>query len=499
MNLVSDPWIPVIGHDGTSRNVSLMEALTEGEGIRDLAVNPVQRISVMRLLICIVQAALNGPEDEDDWLTCRNRIPDAASEYLKKWKTRFELYGKHAFLQVPKLEATRNETADKLEFGTATNEGSTLFDQFAPMEGRRHPPAWYPVQLLAYQCFSPGGTIGVSMWGGFSTKDRQSKTPQRGPGHSPDAPCIGSGTLHALIRGSNLSTSVWWNLLTKRQVRQMPGAGWGVPLWERFPASCADANIGTLFSSYLWRLVPLTRAIILEKDSPHMTLVNGCPFPVLPDYREPTGIVKMGTKAGVDVPRYVTYRPGQHVWRELMAVLVLRDIGAVGGPLSLHHLLTTENQSFDIWIGGIARRPGQYKLLDMAEWCMNIPTALLASSHLHVYEAGVALAERAAGLLKAGIKECFLKTLKLDKNQIPYATAETLFWSTLDAQHTTLLDAASNRENLNTTWYPIVRDAMLSAYERTCPHKTARQIQAYALGLKKLHLKKLEDADNATP
>jgi len=63
MNLVSDPWIPVVMLDKTPRLVSLNEVFRDGETIADLAANPCQRIALMRLLICIAQAALDGPKD----------------------------------------------------------------------------------------------------------------------------------------------------------------------------------------------------------------------------------------------------------------------------------------------------------------------------------------------------------------------------------------------------------------------------------------------------
>ncbi|MCF7849899.1 MAG: type I-E CRISPR-associated protein Cse1/CasA [Kiritimatiellales bacterium] len=98
MNLMDHAWIPVLGTDGKSRQASLADIFRDGENIADLAANPCQRIALMRLLICIAQAALDGPKDEADWLQCRSRmVPDALS-YLDRWHDRFNLFGDHAFL-----------------------------------------------------------------------------------------------------------------------------------------------------------------------------------------------------------------------------------------------------------------------------------------------------------------------------------------------------------------------------------------------------------------
>jgi CRISPR system Cascade subunit CasA len=492
MNLAKDPWIPVIMQDGTCKDVSLIDAFTHGAEIHDLSLNPVQRISVMRLLICVAQAALDGPDDEEDWLACRDRIPGAAKDYLEGLYDRFELYGSHAFLQVPDLEGTSNEFADKLEFGTAVAQGSTLFDQFAPQDGRLHASSWFPIQLLTYQCFSPGGTIGVSMWNGVSTKDKLTQTALKGPGYSSDSPCLGGSILHAIIRGDDLLASIWWNLLSKEQIATLPNGEWGVPLWESFPASCADSSIKALSRSYLWRLVPLARAIQIQPNSPKITLVDGCGFPALPESREPTASVITVRRGEKETLRYECYRPGQHVWRQLAAVLTLDRMGSPGGPLCLQHVLTETGVTFDLWIGGIARRPGQNKLLDMAEWTFHVPTGLLNSTELHVYEQGVAMAQKGASVLGSAVSS-YRKELKGDGAGLKQK-AEARFWAHLDVESGNLLRTAVDLcTHLNDTWYPVVRTALQGAYKRTCPHTTPRQIQAFAQGLMKLRLKKLQE------
>ena len=93
MNLTTDAWIPIIWNDGKPGTVSLREAYERGREIQDLALRPHERISVMRLLICIAQAALDGPKDEDDWKACRPRLAPAAVEYLGRRRQAFELFG----------------------------------------------------------------------------------------------------------------------------------------------------------------------------------------------------------------------------------------------------------------------------------------------------------------------------------------------------------------------------------------------------------------------
>jgi CRISPR system Cascade subunit CasA len=139
MNLIGDAWIPVLFEEGVRRSVGLQELYEKAEVIRDLILNPPQRISVMRLLNCISQAALDGPTDEDDWLSCRERIISASLKYLNDRWDKFELFGEQPFLQVKDLDAIDNATIDKLDFRLASGNNSTLFDQAASKEGRSHP------------------------------------------------------------------------------------------------------------------------------------------------------------------------------------------------------------------------------------------------------------------------------------------------------------------------------------------------------------------------
>jgi len=65
MNLATEAWIPVVSTGGQFKTVSLQELFEQSEQIRDLAVRPPERVALMRLFICIVQAALDGPVERD--------------------------------------------------------------------------------------------------------------------------------------------------------------------------------------------------------------------------------------------------------------------------------------------------------------------------------------------------------------------------------------------------------------------------------------------------
>ena len=92
MNVAFDPWIPVVTVEGTRHTASLVEVFTEGRRFADLAVRPHERVSLMRLFLCVAHAALDGPKDSDEWLAAPDALPGAASRYLESWRDSFELF-----------------------------------------------------------------------------------------------------------------------------------------------------------------------------------------------------------------------------------------------------------------------------------------------------------------------------------------------------------------------------------------------------------------------
>src|SRR5439155_23433292 len=113
----------------------------------------------------------------------------------------------------------------KLDLALATGNNATLFDNGGG-EDRIFEPAQLTLNLLSFQCFSPGGRIGLALWGGEETT---------GKGSSDHAPCLAGSMLHAIIRGEDLESTIYLNMLTKSQVADLFGSHrWGRPHWEEF-------------------------------------------------------------------------------------------------------------------------------------------------------------------------------------------------------------------------------------------------------------------------
>ncbi len=498
MNLTTDPWIPVVWNDGKPGSVSLCEAFERGEEVRDLAVRPHERIAVMRLLICIAQAALDGTNSQKDWKTCRPEIVPTALDYLKRWHAAFELFGDGPrFLQVANLTAKKSNADDdeanstsKLDLALATGNNTTLFDNAGGSE-RTFTSAQLALMVTAFQCFSPGGRIGVALWSGKETA---------GNGSSDHAPCLAGGMLHALLRDNNLLATLHKNLITKQQAEQLFGNGsWGRPVWELMPKSLADTGaLRNASHTYLGRLVPLTRAILLADDCRSLILANGLKYASYDHgWREPSATIVTRTIKGSPKRIVLSASIEKAAWRELHALTVKAvSQNTNGGPVALQNV--SAGEAFDLWVGALVA--DKAKPVDTTESVFHIPAAMLTEMSQTIYEAGVRLAEttefrvkRAVSIYHKEVGDNLDRAEMKNRRRVIQSNAATQFWTDIESAVPRLLEVADaprslglNAEWQNTEWGKSVWRAARSAYERACPHETPRQMRAYVLGLKKL-------------
>ena len=480
MNLTHDPWIPVIAADGRQRLVSLQEAFASAHEIRDLSVKPHEKIALLRLLICITQAALDGPKDFDAWETCRDGIQPAVKSYLEKWRAAFELFGDGPrFSQMSGLKAAKEEVegnpATKLDLTLASGNNASLFDNAAG-NLRAVDAGRLALTLLAFQCFSPCGRIGVAKWNGADTPDK---------GSSKHAPCTPSSMLHTYLHGDSLLVTIHLNLLNKDEARDLPGLGWGKPVWELPVNAASDTEaIANATASYLGRLVPLSRAIRLDAEGRQMILANGLDYPLAPIFREPA--VTMVPRD--DETAVLGVSLGRSIWRQLSAVTVKRrsNKDAISGPLALRNI--DGSQGCSLWTGALVAA-GNGKIEDVVEAAYDVPAGMFRDAGRKLYEEGVAHAGRWQESVSKSVK-AYAGTMKLEP--VPYDRARHYFWTAIEQHVPILLKLADKPEEAGdlkvSVWGKRVKEAAHAAFEFACPHQTPRQIQAYAIGLQQLFL-----------
>jgi CRISPR system Cascade subunit CasA len=503
MNIATDSWLPAVSTDGQSETVSLRDLFARAHEIRDLSLRPYERISVIRLLLCISQAALDGPANRKEWRGCHERISPAVESYLNRTVQAFSLFGEsQRFLQVADLKPVKTKDDDsgsvsKLDFALATGNNATLFDQAAGSR-RYFSSAALALNLVTFQCFSPGGTIGVGLWSGQPTLG-WGKYPKPAPGQSTHAPCLPGSMLHTLLIGSSLLETIHLNLLNKELVSQALGDHrWGRPVWEQMPTSSSDQSaIENATLTYLGRLVPLSRAIRLDKDGRSLALANGVDYPSYQEgFREPasTIIVKSSGEERTTLGASLDRAP----WRQLHALTVRRFAqDSPGDPLALDNL--SGDEEFDLWVGALVA--DQAKVLDTVESVFsNVPPALLDDAGQRIYQDGVKYSEDAASRLWKAVFVYHKQTGdSLDRPDAKHRrdllqkTASARFWTETEQALGLLLALVKDPGEFglgsvygSTRWGKAVLQAAHRAYQLACPRVTTRQMQAFVIGLKQL-------------
>lgn len=505
MNVAFDPWIPVVNRAGERELASLCSVLAEGEKFADLAVRPHERVALMRLFLCVAHAALDGPKDYDEWCEVPKLLPDAAMKYLTVWKDWFELFHKERpWLQVAGLSkglvdnglginADDWTPVSKLNFSFATGNNSTLFDHCGMGVDRTISICETILSMLTFQCFSPGGLISQVYWNG--TQSGKS---------SKDGPCVPASMIHAFLRGKSLQATIHLNLPNFNDVKfSYSERDFGKPVWEIPPTSLFDSVlIENATTTYIGRLVPMTRLIRLHPSGDRMLLGDGFVYPPFTDGfpPEPTATVVIRVIGKKEERTLLPYRPAKAFWRELAAVVVKRGAEGTGGPLSLKAV--QDGDGCDLVIAALAR--DQATIIDTAESIFHIPSRLRSVEGTVIYETEVKNAESIASRLGWAIEtyrleidggwEGRLKGAGPSKGALKvklHSIATSHYWTTVEKNLALLM---THIESIGTDYAITTRDEwrkMLFAtacdsFRTACGQESPRQMRAFAKGWQKM-------------
>ncbi len=521
MNVAFDPWIPVVTTAGKRELASLGAVLTKGEQFADLAVRPHERVSLMRLFLCVAHAALNGPKDYVEWCEVPKRLPEAARKYLTNWKDSFELFHEtRPWLQVAKLKGVEKEDGVSgktspvalLDFELATGNNSTLNDHGGQMSSRQIEPGRVVLNLLTFQNFSSGGGSPIAQWNTI-------RTSQVG---NPDAPCLSQSMAHCLFRGRSLAETIHLNLPAfetigrvyktfskdKKKDDSYSDVALGRPVWEFFPESPEKESdrVINATKTYIGRLAPISRWIRLIHGSDQIYCCNGFKYDTFKDgfASEPTAAVRLVTKkdkngAETTERRIVSVEPAKTLWRELSSLLVKRSADGLGGPLAMEN--APYDTEFDFHVCAITRDQAS---MDIAvESVFHITPAF--QINFSVYQSEVIEAEGCSRRLRWAIEDYrstidkdwvqrVKRTQAKEQNTLKNRLAQTAFlsyWTTVEKNLPLLMahiEAIGSDSAIPTreAWRKMLFAAACEAYRIACGQETPRQIRAFAKGWLKL-------------
>jgi len=512
MNLVSEKWIPVLNTGGRRQLISLRDAFCQGEQWRDLAVRPHERVALMRLLLCIAHAALEGPSP-GEWPLVPKLLPKKAEEYLKKWEGSFDLFdAEKPFLQIAGLKAATKNVKDgddadgplvnasKLDFALATGNQSTLFDHAGSLLQRSAALLSPAVSLLTYLCFSPGGRIGRVIWNNHTTE-----------GSSSDAPCAVGSMTHTFWRGGHLLQTLHLNMCDRAHIEQhlaCVGAGWGKPVWEQMPKGLDDkAAWNNAAQTYLGRLVPLSRLVLFQREGSLVILGTGPAFPNFnsvksPFVEEPTATVITRRKGQIEERGILAISQGKALWRELPALVAYRNKDNVGGFWAARIEGQMDIVDRDIIVSCMERKPGKAEVVDTIESVYNIKKGLQTEIGQKLYDRLVKYAEKISYNLNFALNKYNESLGGYSEKFTRKEKAKTIYWTAAE-QNLPLLFACveslgtDNLPDAQKAWAKSLFAAARQAYAAACAPQTPRQHRAYALGLAKLS-KPVDDANSST-
>lgn len=517
MNVAFDPWIRVVDKFGTPKLVSLCAVLTEGDKFVDLAVRPHERVSLMRLFLCVAHAALKGPKNYAEWREVPKKLPDAALSYLNEWKDSFELFHKtKPWLQVAELDILQSDkdadaddekgwsTLNKLCFTRASGNNTTLFDHASNGDE----PSEYSAQeialnLLTFQnFFVAGGKASSRMWGNIEMKNP--RNPQGGP-------CSGKSILFTFLRGKDLFGSIHLNLSTHEDLKSLYGNSgeWmGKPIWEMPIQSPNDHNaVANATKTHLGRLVPQTRILRINKDCKSILLGAGFLYPKFQDDKNPFHPDLFATiiPNKNEERKLLSARPNSAVWRELHSLTVCRKDASNSsrGPLCLRNV--PDAASCDIITNAMITNPKQAaEIVDFIESVFHISTQLLSPEGNLAYKSEVKTAEAKAARLGWAVEtyrneidhgwEGKLKSAGSAKGELKaklHSVATIHYWTTVEKNLPLLMahiDVIGDDAVIPTraVWRKMLSAAAHEAYSVSCGQETPRQIRAFAKGRQKL-------------
>lgn len=468
-NLLDEPWIPVVQHDGSSVELSLCDVLLHAHELRSLhGESPLVVAALYRLLLAVLHRVVDGPKNAGHWSELW-RIgtwdPLAVNEYLDHWHDRFDLFHPAVPFYQCKADDLRDKKVIDLYPEMASGNNATLFDHntegnyasFTPQQAAR-------ALLFVQACSFAGGS-------GLAPKD------------SSDAP-LARGVVF-LVEGENLFQSLALNLLPYQNMpeRGIENSDQDQPIWESTDGYYPKRKIPLGYMDYLtWP----TRRILL-----HPELINsqvavrqvsmGAGQRLNRELLGPFHHYRMDKTRGYLVHRLSEYRV---LWRDSASFLRLQSPEEVfppetirwlaelvsDGELEDHHTyrymalgMASNQAKVDYFRNQHLPLPGAY--LQNQELVSDLKTVLDAAENVRS-RLGASLARTASLLLSptSDHPEGRKPDRKDVNNLLSHWAFDRFYWAALEIPFLELLEAL-----------PRERDNALDAWDQVL-QQTARQV-----------------------
>ncbi|SFB96979.1 CRISPR system Cascade subunit CasA [Marinospirillum celere] len=479
-NLIDEPWIPVADYG----RVSLRQIFSHPE-YRSLGGNPVQKIALLKLLLAIAQAAAT-PKDEIEWKALgAEGLAKRCLAYLDQWHDRFYLYGEKPFLQVPAIRPAKVQPYGAVLPEVSTGNTTVLNQSQVQRALDDGDKGLLLLTLMGFALSGKKTDNSIILSAGYTGKKNDKGKPSTG---KPGPSVAHMGLLHNFLMGESIQETIWLNLFSLKQVSQMNiyPEGVGTAPWEAMPEGEDCTQAWKLKRSLIGRLLPLCRFCLLTEDGLHYS--EGIAHP---GYKEGVIDPSVAINNSGKEPKALWVDPEKRPWRELTALLGFLGQSETQGFQSWQLRNGLERardvtEAFSIWSGGlrVSSNAGEQYASgsdDFVESLVWIQAEILGEqwfSHLKIEMDSLdGLARNLYGRVQGFLKEQTVEGGKI----APQATQ--LFWQLCEREFQALVDhcepteeAALERQKLRRRFASYVHQA----YDKFCPHDTARQLDAWA-------------------
>lgn len=466
-NLIDEKWIPV-----ASVGLCSIKDIFQMRGNSVLGGNPVQKISIIKLLLAIAQSAYT-PEDEDEMFAIGvDGLADRCLSYLEAKHDLFYLYGEKPFLQIPQaIEAAVQP------FGAVLLEVSTGNSTVLSQLNIEKPITDADKAMLVVQ------QMGFGLGGKKADKpnilsfsdDKQKKSSKPGT-------FLGNfGFLYSFFYGKSIIETIWLNLFTKPEIEDMSvfPNGVGIAPWESMPTTTDGPVAEDLKKSLMGRMVPVSRFILLGESGLHYA--DGI---FHPEYREGGFDPAISIYRSEKNTKVLLVDPNKRPWRMLTSMLSFLSVSNSNSfncaQLALHIERSRRHGVVDIWAGGlrVSSNSGEQYITgsnDFVESIIQIPPDILGSAWFSNLQGEMKILEEFSSIVYASCCGYF-KALGADNSNLAGHASES-FWNQCGSHFQSLITACDNGDTLSMR-KKFARFAT-AAYEKHCPNTTARQMDEW--------------------
>lgn len=310
-NLLEEPWLTVLAKDGQSQKVGLRRALVEAESFSVYSdPDPGVEVSVLRLMVAVMQAAIQGPSVAQGML---DEYPARQiAQYLDGVEERFDLFHPvNPFFQARHASAVTCRTPNLLAFPFLPGGSKIMVadgyvdeqDQMEPADAARY--------LICAQAWGNG---------------QATSGPLPGSTNKSTPAGVLAGSIGIYPAGETLAQTLLLNLT--------PSDDLGTPVWE--------VESGAAPAGWLGRLAWPARSYLLVANEDE-TMVVGAHFSAghpldNPEAREPHAIYR---ENGV----YLRGTSRKATWRDLPVIYGWEDSGSCEQLREAAHALANRGEA----------------------------------------------------------------------------------------------------------------------------------------------------------